>query len=316
MFRSRRRDYHDIHTRIEPKRQRKQEKSQWRLKFLNRFYLAVILGALAWLTYFLFYSSTFKIRNIRLFGNQEISEGEIMKSVNDFLASRKYLIFRRSNFFILDQEKLKKKLQNDFIFDDLEIRKGWFKDLNIRIKERLSKINLCFEEKCYLVDYEGVVTQIAEKKEINPRFPLVFYKLEEASETSTLEIWAATSTVEAALKNQPKIFLGRTKLDKETAHYILDLFMEYEKIDSGLGLESLEIYDCDYCKGKSSLLIQPKEKITINTKKGLKIYIDQKSDIGQQLNNLKILLNKKFRQADLKKLEYIDLRFGEKMYYK
>ena len=54
----------------------------------------------------------------------------------------------------------------------------------------------------------------------------------------------------------------------------------------------------------------------VKTNAGWHIYLKMNDDIKAQLENLDLTLKNSIAPDEQSKLEYIDLRFGEKVYYK
>lgn len=59
-----------------------------------------------------------------------------------------------------------------------------------------------------------------------------------------------------------------------------------------------------------------KEKLTVQTQEGFEIYFDLRKDVASQITNLKLLLQKKISSEKQGTLEYIDLRFESRVFYK
>ena len=150
---TRRRDYHGMNYHVDPKRQRKQERSSRWQKFLNRVYSVIILGALIWLAYFILFTQIFEIREIELIDGREIEHQKIMGTVNNFLNNKKYKVFSKRNFFVLDKLALEQGLREEFFLSELVIKKDFPNKLIIEFEERASSFNLCLGAKCFRVDY-------------------------------------------------------------------------------------------------------------------------------------------------------------------
>jgi len=58
------------------------------------------------------------------------------------------------------------------------------------------------------------------------------------------------------------------------------------------------------------------ERINVETGQGFEIYFTLESSIEDQIFNLEMLAKEKIKPEEVAKLEYIDLRFGNKIYYK
>jgi len=58
------------------------------------------------------------------------------------------------------------------------------------------------------------------------------------------------------------------------------------------------------------------DRLNITTSRGFKIYFGFITDVKDQIFNLEMLGKEKLKTEDLQSLEYIDLRFGDKVFYK
>ena len=67
----------------------------------------------------------------------------------------------------------------------------------------------------------------------------------------------------------------------------------------------MEIYDFDGLA----------KKIIVNTKNGFKVFFNEEKDFLEQVDNLTLILNREIK-LNINNIEYIDLRFGNKIYYK
>lgn len=315
LLRKRRRDYHEVMSHVDPKRLRKQERGTRFQRFLNRIYGIIILGTLIWLGYFVFFTPFFMLSEIKIVGHRETGEQEFLKVIGDFLNSRRYWIFFQKNFFILDEAGLGESLNNKFVLSKLEISKKFPKKLNIQLKERVSVLNLCLEDNCYKIDYSGQVTTRLNKGELDESLLLVYYKRDDGGDTGGAEEAGESegdSSIEAdsllSLENEeeaPKIMPKITKIDSEKIHALLDLFEILKQNGRGAEVESMEIYGFDGLT----------KKITVNTRAGYKVFFNDENDLEEQVNNFDLILSKEIKN-NIGNIEYIDLRFGDKIYYK
>jgi len=58
------------------------------------------------------------------------------------------------------------------------------------------------------------------------------------------------------------------------------------------------------------------DRLNVTTSQGFKIYFGFTSDVEDQIFNLEMLGKEKLKMEELQNLEYIDLRFGDKVFYK
>jgi hypothetical protein len=108
-----------------------------------------------------------------------------------------------------------------------------------------------------------------------------------------------------SIKTEPQDYsldIGKQEISKELAEGIL-------KIDrilkDNFSVEPREI-----------TLSFSRETLEIGTSEGWKIYFEPKGDIESQIMNLDLLLKEKISSKDRKNLDYIDLRYGNKIFYK
>ncbi|MBU4331579.1 FtsQ-type POTRA domain-containing protein [Patescibacteria group bacterium] len=302
----RRRDYHGVH--VDPARVKKQKRATKFRKFLNTVYAIIIFGTLLWLVYFVLYSSTFKIKNITITGNQGVSREEIVSVVNVLLDSKKYFIVPKNTFFTVNTDGLSEVLNDNFILAYSEIKKKFPHDLNISIREKLAGLNFCLEtrEKCYYVNYDGLVVHRVGGAELDPRLPLLFYRLspqknEQVGETPT----PATTTTPINKQGLPTITISQTNLPVTMIRFVLELFIGFSQKIRETGIHDMEV---------NTLEIYEK-KVIVNTHAGYQIYFNYDKSLAEQMNNLNTILMKKIK-GEQENLEYVDLRFGEKIYYK
>jgi len=61
--------------------------------------------------------------------------------------------------------------------------------------------------------------------------------------------------------------------------------------------------------------VKEEGEVVVHTREGVKVYFAL-NDLKRALDNLEIVLGKKLTREEVKALEYIDLRFGDRIYYK
>lgn len=98
--------------------------------------------------------------------------------------------------------------------------------------------------------------------------------------------------------SQPQISIGDHVISKNIIGYVLDLDKQLK--DQG-------IYPKGYESGGT-------DQVNMVSKEGWKAYFDINSDIKTSIDNLQLILKEKV--PDKNKLEYIDLRFGNKVFMK
>lgn len=116
---------------------------------------------------------------------------------------------------------------------------------------------------------------------------------------------AASQDSEILMKIEPQeqqLTLGKQEISREIVRAILE-------IDKLL---------------KENFLVKPEEitlslnraTLEIKTSEGWKIYFEIQGDIEAQILNLNLFLKEKIKSQERKNLDYIDLRYGNKIFYK
>jgi hypothetical protein len=267
-------------------------KKQRRKALTNKVMVFCIIGIvlLSGLTYFS-RSSKFRIEDIQVTGNKIVESDAIKNIILNDLAGYYLWLFPKSNFLIYPQDKIAADLASNFKrLDDIKIDAKGSTKLEVSLNEREGKYLWCGEDisdkadDCYFMDQSGYLFDKAPFFSGNVYFKF-FGNLDGQSENKTGEyfmpgnfgsILAFKSTL-ANIGVKPAALL--TKPDGDMEFYL-----------------------------SSSL------------KAGPKIALRKDADLEKVSENLQAALDTEPLTTDFKKkfsnLEYIDLRFGNKVYYK
>ena len=130
-----------------PKRYRERKKASWKRRVFFLWVLFLILV----LVYVLFFSPIFEIKEIKISGNQVISNEDIYNSLDD-----------QNNIFLATGDKLTNILINNFPrILSIEINKNIIKKtIDLKIVERKEAGIFCIKD-CYYIDKQGVIFEQA-----------------------------------------------------------------------------------------------------------------------------------------------------------
>ncbi len=274
----------------------KRRKSVFRSRFLGLFILTLIfLGAIFYLISF---SSFFQIKEIKILGNQKISSEILENSIKKEIV-RKILFYNSKSIFLVKLNKIQKNLLKEYPqAARVDLKRSFPDKISLKIEERKPIAIFCSAEsgteKCFFLDREGIVFEPAE----NP-----------VRNDGVLE-----PTSNGGISNGVNNFSGLPKIVGN-----IDLFNLGEKVLESNYLEYiLEI------KGKLSenQKIEIKEfspsikKLTALTAEGWQIFFDPQGNISNQVLNLTAVLKELIPPEKRGNLDYIDLRFGSKVYFK
>jgi hypothetical protein len=133
----------------------KRKKSILRSRFF--WFGILILFFVGAVFYFLFLSETFQAEKIVVTGEEKVSKEEIERIVEGKLENR-VLFFPTRSIFSVCLIETKEEILNTFPqVAEVEIKRGFPDVLNVLVKERAGSAVWCQEDKCFLLDNEGII---------------------------------------------------------------------------------------------------------------------------------------------------------------
>jgi len=258
----------------------KQQHKAVHSKNKRNFIIVALLLFLASTIYLFCFSAVFAVREIKVSGISRISEDKLKeyawKQIND---SDSWL-FKQKNIIFFETDALAESLNTNFSFDSLRVYKEWPHTIVISAGER--SLSFIWRDRSgqSFSDGQGcLVREVAVADTDYTKYPL-------------LEAVNAVNYIN-----------DRDCLDVEDA-YLTAMFSLSEKIkihpDLATGRFMLE--------GEFNTL-----KADLNT--GPNILFNINDDLDKQLNKL-IIIKQEKAPVDFEKLEYIDLRYGDRAYFK
>ncbi len=222
-------------------------------------------------------SNTFLIDRVEIRGVEYVDRTNLEKTITEYLQTSVFFFFSTSNTFLFSTEELENLIMKQFSLASISINVNK-KTLTLLLEERTS--NLIWETagKSYVVDLEGIIVREQEKESTLPLEDLPHFKD----------------------KNNASVTIGSQVLKTEEITHTF-LFLELLAKRS-LAYTHIEI---DRLAGKWMQVV---------TTNGFGILFDTGGDIETQYRNLEIILDD--QAANLDRLEYIDLRFGDRVYFK
>ncbi len=250
------------------------------------FYIILILLISGLIVYFLFFSNYSEIKDIKISKITDyklISEQELTEMI-DPLIKKRGLIFSQKHILIFKTDDLKEIMTNDSRINVFSVEKDWPNTLIIKIAESkpvASLISFANNKNAYL-NSQGQV------------------------------IYASTN-VDFTTPNEAKnevlpIFYDKTKVNLTDLVYV-------ELLKSVLDLINSDILSQNEIKTD---LVTIMEKggifdVEIITQEKWRILINSEADFDQQIDNLSLILKQEIE--DRNNLDYIDLRFGDIIWY-
>jgi len=257
---------------------KKHQKRSKTFLIVSFFVLIFLLIGAWWLTS----KSFLVIKEIEVLGNKAVSTEEI-KSIVLKKIEKKIFIFKINNFIFLPRKEIRQEIGDSFDWiKDVDISTKGFSTLIIDISEYDPEFIFCdegVENNCFLSDQTGFI--FAKALFLNGNDYLVF---------------------ESKL---PSKIIGERVIAKGELQKI-NQFVEALK-SNNLEVKKIRLKDLN--------------EVRFKLKEGTEIIIDLNNNLDEMLGHFLLLLaeetNKhKSRDAFLNSTEYIDIRFGNKVFYK
>lgn len=263
---------------LKPERPKKKSRNWRRLK--RKLPMAGGLAVLISFFYFVFFSSLFKIDNIIIEGNRNITADKLKAEIESEFKNKYLLVFPFNNLLILPKNKLDARLKEKFKrIETIQIQKQLVNVLRINIIEKRGAFKWCRLDGCFLVNEQGLAYNVS------------------LDETALTEEEKALLTIKESTSGLPvvneKVIEG-------------NLIKTIWEINDTLESDIAEFTTPSILSGKIVLIM----------KDGWQLILSIDWPIKDQLTNLKALFSDKIPLEQRKNLEYIDLTVKGRAYYK
>ncbi len=266
--------------------------------------LGVLLLLVSGFSY-LFRAERFAITEVHVVGTASIASSDVEAIVRTYLEERRWIFFHRNNRFLFNANLLRERLRLSYVFEGLDLKQEG-KGITIAVKEKPTPFLWETDGILWLLAEDGSAVRALTAEERarvedawNGREMIV---IDPASgETGNTPPPDPFASLPHHVNTQDKpLHPGDIAISPETSERIrtfLDRLM-------GIGITIREIrVDAEvgsWMEGK--------------TTDRFSILFDPALDVLTQANNLKTLLTQTV--TDRSRLEYVDVRFGERVYYK
>ncbi|NQU83833.1 MAG: FtsQ-type POTRA domain-containing protein [Parcubacteria group bacterium] len=291
------------------KKRRKEKKTSISLKIIF-----LILVVFAWLA-ILLCLPFFRITQINYTGLQNITKNEI-----DDYASKKILKNKKfipyNNFFLIRPKNVTKDIKKDFPVKSVAVKKIFPNKLEIDLVEKISSLVYDNENKYFLMDNTGYLIKYL--SDINEdEFILIKTNTSSAVSNQNSELLHEinTSTIKKHVPNYKKIHekfgnypilydSRKLKAELNQGDFIPTAYIE-NIINFYTNLSEQGIADIKYL-----ILENIGSGVKAITNVSWNLYFDPNKEFDSQINNLKIILKNNKPQ------EYVDVRYGSRVYWK
>lgn len=254
------------------------------------------LGIFLVLIFLLFLSRAdfLKIKKVKVQTlSQEINRG-VEELVYSQLEKTKWLIFGQDNILLFSKADLKKSITTNYFFKDIKIKKHLFHEIEVIIDHQASGIIWSVNSEQYYLNLDGIAIKKLSADDLNTQ------KFEDGTEL----IRAQSATGDYPLiydKTNNNIELGKPATSDQMVKFVV-LLTQALKVES-------DFIILHYYTDKPFF-----PEITMVTKEGWEAKFKVDDNPFKQVKLLNSILMQKVKDRD--GLEYVDLRFGEKIFYK
>lgn len=247
----------------------------------------------------------FKINNINIVGTK-ISKPQ---EVEDYVRYGDYFkdgLLSRKNYFLFPQSTVAKKIQDKFLYQNVEIKKVFPNSIQIIVTEKPASIIYDNNGIIFLLDQDGKIikkTELSYSQTI-PNAPILNSN---ASSTLTTPINPTSLAIYEQTKaeygnfpiiNDPKPI--NTKNEGILSAKLIIAAQMWQKYLKEQGVREVKFFSTD----------ETDFNLKITTDKPWHILINTENDASAQMRNLKTIL------ISNNPTNYVDLRFGERVYWK
>lgn len=125
------------------------------LKNKNFWLIVLFLSLVGVILYFVFFASIFQINEIKISGNQKISDETLSKFIQEKI-NQKILFWTIKSIFLI--KKIEPEILKEFIqIEKVNLKKQFPNKLILEITERKEFACFCRSEKCFLIDKSGLI---------------------------------------------------------------------------------------------------------------------------------------------------------------
>lgn len=234
--------------------------------------------------YIFIFSSFLEIKTISVNGTKELAGEDILKDLKSSLGGKHLGLIPKNNFILVSKSKLEKDLAGHFRkINSVGVKKIFPDILAVDISERRSLILWCSGGPCYIIDENG--------------YAYIGIDLDSPEVVQN-------NLIELVDTGARPITIGEKILNEEYVSFLISLREEIRK-NAGININT---------KWHTPSMVA--EEVEIDTEEGWRLYFSGNVKPEKAIRTLKTFLDEEIGGEKRSKLEYVDLRVENKVYYK
>lgn len=271
---------------------------------------------LAW-TICLAYIPYFRITKINYFGLTNTAKSELDEFIYGKFLNKKSIL-PLNNYFFINKDKISGNLYERFSFENVEVIKTFPNQLDVNIKEKISSVIYDNGKKYFLLDSGGTVIKYL--KDVEP------YELLQTTSSASVDIFVQNTTSTTSSPIMSNLDIKHVPDYKKVYQSFGAYPIVYDKRGLEVEVKQENILPAEHIAAviawyktlteqgianpKFFTLDNLNSGIAVDTDKSWVILFQPKNNTDTQISTLKEILH------TIKPQEKIDLRFGEKVYWK
>jgi cell division septal protein FtsQ len=241
-------------------------------------FFSILFVVAAGLIYFFFFSPFFVIKKVNV-ESATVAPEAMMEKAEEQLSRRFLFVFSRRNIWFFNIETLTAEIKKDYFLDELQVVKHYPNAIDIVLKEKSAVMHWLSAGQCHKVDAVGMI---------------IGFCGEGVTAANIIEVRDLRPGAIAAQ-------LGQLVAAQADLNYIAELNQGFLKA------LSIEVNTYEF--------LATLNETKVYFKNGPEIYLNQQRSAGEIISKLSVLFDKEISKDKMGKIGYIDMRFGEKIYY-
>ena len=242
--------------------------------------------------YFFFISDRFVIIEVNISGLKAVRETEVRGLVEETFMQKRLRFLESRNYFLFSSNTLQARLIAAFPrIRSATVQKVQYNIVDIMVEERNAIGVWCRTSDCFYFDADGVIFVQAPKS---------FGSLMINVQDERYSILTGTVLGDIAQRSLDEIDLG-------------DIVLTTEQV--AFAQEAQGLVSRNFPFSIRTFLITKDAEYEILTSEGWRVLLDKNEEAEYQLSNLKYVLDEEI-ETRRRELEYVDLRLGNKVYYR
>lgn len=234
--------------------------------------------------YILLFSPFLQVNEISFSGQQTVPAQELDSLAKESLDGKYAGIFPRDNFLLFPEKRIKRMILEKFKrVRSVAVVKKFPHGLEISLEERKALVLWCAQEKCFIIDEQGVA------------YAQTALDAPEAVQNDLLRV----SSQDGQTINE-----GEKVLDERRVAFLTDLRQILQQ-RGGVGIT-----------GEASMYSPLADDVSVKSSEGWNLLLSTALPLEESADALRLVLEKQITADERAKLEYVDLRVENRAYFK